>query len=94
MELYLANNKIKILKDVNALQDLPKLIILDISGNICSKDPNYRVSTLFSLKRLKVKIKNFNKINIKMYKYIYRFLMASQSTKPNNNLRTTFSSED
>ena len=49
---------IKNLKDLNILQDLQKLIILDLSGNICSKDPNYRVFILYNLKKLKVHILN------------------------------------
>ena len=33
---------------------LPKLIILDISGNVFCKDPSYRIYTLYNLKKLKV----------------------------------------
>ena len=54
MELYLANNKLENLKDLIILMDQPKLIILDISGNIFCKDPSYRIYTLYNLKKLKV----------------------------------------
>lgn len=54
MELYIANNKLENMKDLIILMDQPKLIILDISGNIFCKDPSYRIYTLYNLKKLKV----------------------------------------
>ena len=54
MELYLANNKISDSKEIKYLNNLPKLLILDLSGNPISKDPNYRFFSVFSLKKLKV----------------------------------------
>jgi hypothetical protein len=35
-------------------RDLPKLLILDLSGNPCCKNKDYRPFTIYSLKRLKV----------------------------------------
>jgi Leucine-rich repeat (LRR) protein len=54
MELYLGNNSIVDSKEINHLKTLQKLIILDLSGNPFSRDPNYRVYTLFVIKKLKV----------------------------------------
>lgn len=54
MEIYLANNLISNPKEIQNLKHLHKLIILDISGNPLSKDPNYRIFTLYNLKKLKV----------------------------------------
>ena len=54
MELYFANNLIANPKEIQNLKHLHKLIILDISGNPLSKDPNYRIFTLYNLKKLKV----------------------------------------
>ena len=54
MEMYLANNNIVNYKEIQNLKDLTKLIILDLSGNPLTKDPNYRIYTLYNLKKLKV----------------------------------------
>jgi hypothetical protein len=54
MEVYLGNNNITNSKEINNLKNLYKLIILDLSGNPFSRDANYRVYTLFILKKLKV----------------------------------------
>lgn len=54
MELYLGNNNIANSKEINNLKHLQKLIILDFSGNPFSRDENYRVYTLFVIKKLKV----------------------------------------
>ena len=54
MELYLGNNLIYNPKEIPNLKHLNKLIILDISGNPLSKDPNHRIFTLYNLKKLKV----------------------------------------
>ena len=54
MELYIGNNHILDSKEINNLKNLQKLIILDLSGNPFSKDPNYRIYTLFVIKKLKV----------------------------------------
>ena len=54
MELYLGNNRISESKEVNILKGCPKLIILDLSGNPFSRDPNYRIYTLFVMVKLKV----------------------------------------
>jgi len=54
MELYVGNNYIENVKEVRHLTDLPKLIILDISGNPFTKESNYRIFILFYIKKLKV----------------------------------------
>ncbi|KAL4442869.1 hypothetical protein ABPG74_010758 [Tetrahymena malaccensis] len=54
MELYLGNNSITESKEITNLKGLQKLIILDLSGNPFSRDPNYRIYTLFIIKKLKV----------------------------------------
>lgn len=54
MELYIGNNKLDNLKEVTLLKDLPKLIILDISGNSLTKEPDSRLHIIFNLKKLKV----------------------------------------
>jgi Leucine-rich repeat (LRR) protein len=54
MELYIGNNKLENLKEVALLKDLPKLIILDISGNALTKEPDSRLHIIFNLKKLKV----------------------------------------
>lgn len=54
MELYLCNNKVANLNELLWLKELPKLIILDMFGNPCFNDPEYRLHTIFYLKKLKV----------------------------------------
>lgn len=54
MELYLSNNQLQTYKETVFLKNLPKLIILDLSLNPLALDPNYRIYTLFTLKKLKV----------------------------------------
>lgn len=54
MELYIGNNYIENVKEVRFLSELPKLIILDISGNPFTKEANYRIFILFYMKKLKV----------------------------------------
>lgn len=54
MEMYLSNNNLTNCKEIQNLNHLNKLIILDFSGNIMSNDPNYRIYTLYVVKKLKV----------------------------------------
>eukprot|EP00358_Blepharisma_japonicum_P002769 CAMPEP_0202955136 /NCGR_PEP_ID=MMETSP1395-20130829/51504_1 /ASSEMBLY_ACC=CAM_ASM_000871 /TAXON_ID=5961 /ORGANISM="Blepharisma japonicum, Strain Stock R1072" /LENGTH=526 /DNA_ID=CAMNT_0049671351 /DNA_START=1390 /DNA_END=2967 /DNA_ORIENTATION=- len=54
MELYIGNNRIQSLKDILLLRDLPKLIILDVSGNPLAKEQSSRLYIIFHLKKLKV----------------------------------------
>jgi hypothetical protein len=54
MELYIGNNLIKELKEVGFLKNLPKLIILDLSGNNLCWENHYRVYSIFHLRKLKV----------------------------------------
>ncbi|KAE9361936.1 hypothetical protein PF008_g533 [Phytophthora fragariae] len=54
MELYLGNNQIENLKEVQHLKSLPKLTILDLSGNEITRLPDYRLYTVYYLRRVKV----------------------------------------
>eukprot|EP01062_Namystynia_karyoxenos_P058429 TRINITY_DN4997_c0_g3_i1.p1 TRINITY_DN4997_c0_g3~~TRINITY_DN4997_c0_g3_i1.p1 ORF type:complete len:1660 (+),score=672.78 TRINITY_DN4997_c0_g3_i1:84-4982(+) len=54
MELYIGNNKIDSIKEINHLRCVHKLIILDLSGNPLCNDADYRLFSIFSLKKLKV----------------------------------------
>lgn len=54
MEMYLANNRIPTSREVLNIKHLSKLIILDMCGNPLTKDPNYRIYSLYHLKKLKV----------------------------------------
>ena len=54
MELYLGNNMVFDTREITKLKSLGRLIILDISGNSISRDPNYRIYCIFHLRKLKV----------------------------------------
>ncbi|POM71314.1 Hypothetical protein PHPALM_12134 [Phytophthora palmivora] len=54
MELYLGNNQIEKLKEVQHLKSLPKLTILDLSGNEITRVPDYRLYSVYYLRRVKV----------------------------------------
>lgn len=56
LELYIANNKLTNIKDVQMyLKPLPRLLILDLSGNpLTNTTPNYRLFTIYQLRKLKV----------------------------------------
>ena len=64
--MYLANNRIPTSREVLNIKHLNKLIILDMCGNPLTKDPNYRIYSLYHLKKLKVSITNHFH-----YKYIH-----------------------
>ena len=51
MELYIGNNWFTNLKQICVLKKLPKLIILDISGNEMWRDEYYRIYVVFHLKK-------------------------------------------
>ena len=51
MELYIWNNCFVNLKQIWLLKELPKLIILDISGNEMWRDENFRIYVIFNLKK-------------------------------------------
>mmetsp|Transcript_46192 Transcript_46192/g.90974 ORF Transcript_46192/g.90974 Transcript_46192/m.90974 type:complete len:1578 (-) Transcript_46192:107-4840(-) len=54
MELYIGNNRISDLKEINHIRELPRLLIVDLSGNpICKMEP-YRLYVIFHVKKLKV----------------------------------------
>ena len=54
MELYLGNNFLKKKDEIKHIKGLSKLIILCLSGNTLTKDPNYRTYAIFNLHKLKV----------------------------------------
>jgi Leucine-rich repeat (LRR) protein len=55
MDLYMANNRLSDQKEVASLKELPRLIILDLSGNhVVSSVEKYRLFMIFHLKKLKV----------------------------------------
>jgi Leucine-rich repeat (LRR) protein len=54
MELYVGNNRIESLKEIQHLKALPKLTILDLSGNDIARLPDYRLYTVYYLRRVKV----------------------------------------
>lgn len=54
MRRYIGNNKIPNIKEVLFLKELPKLIILDLSGNPLCSHATYRLYTVYHLRRLKV----------------------------------------
>jgi len=54
VELYLSNNLIEDVRAVLKLKPLVKLIVLDLSGNPACSSMDYRLYTLFHLRRLKV----------------------------------------
>jgi Leucine-rich repeat (LRR) protein len=58
MELYLGNNLVADVKEIIKLQELQRLIILDISGNPISSgvgnNLNYRIYSIYHLRKLRV----------------------------------------
>lgn len=54
LEFYVGNNQISSVKELCGLKNLPKLIILDVSGNELWRDAGYRKYAIFHLKKLKV----------------------------------------
>lgn len=54
MELYLGNNQVTNLREINSLKALPRLIILDLIGNPIVEAEDYRLYTVFHLRKLKV----------------------------------------
>lgn len=54
MELYLSNNRIEGLKEIQHLKSLPKLTILDLSGNEVTRVVDYRLYAVYYLRRVKV----------------------------------------
>ena len=54
MELYIGNNRLVQIKEVQHLKELPKLIILDLSGNALCEADDYRSYTVYQLRKLKV----------------------------------------
>ncbi|KAI9356534.1 hypothetical protein DFJ73DRAFT_623012 [Zopfochytrium polystomum] len=54
MEFYIGNNYISELYCIFPLKELPRLIILDLTGNAVSQISNYRLFSIFHLSRLKI----------------------------------------
>ncbi|ORY39828.1 L domain-like protein [Rhizoclosmatium globosum] len=54
MEFYIGNNCISDLYNIFPLKELPRLIILDVTGNQVCQQNHYRMFTIFHLSRLKI----------------------------------------
>ena len=55
MELYLSNNSIATLRELVFLKDLPRLLILDLTGNpVTTNEKDYRLWAVYHFKKLKV----------------------------------------
>jgi len=54
MELYIGNNRLRRLREILVIRDLPKLIIVDLLGNPLCREEDYRLYTIYHLKKLKV----------------------------------------
>mmetsp|Transcript_54162 Transcript_54162/g.128967 ORF Transcript_54162/g.128967 Transcript_54162/m.128967 type:complete len:1461 (+) Transcript_54162:95-4477(+) len=54
MELYISSNLLEDMRSVLMLKQLPKLVVLDLCGNSMCTTADYRLYTIFHLKRLKV----------------------------------------
>ena len=54
MELYCGGNQIEEVREVGHLRGLPKLIILDLTGNPMAAHEDYRLYTIYHLSKLKV----------------------------------------
>eukprot|EP00959_Pyramimonas_sp_CCMP1952_P177809 3716235-Pyramimonas_sp.AAC.1 len=55
MELYIGNNHVCEMREVQQLRDLPKLIILDLLGNPLCQSQDYRLYVIYHLRKLKVR---------------------------------------
>lgn len=55
MELYAAFNRLSEISEIVHISALPKLMVLDLSGNELCKFLDYRSYTIFLVKKLKVK---------------------------------------
>lgn len=53
-ELYLSSNLVEEMRSVLLLKQLPRLLVLDLAGNDLCNEAEYRLYTIFHLKRLKV----------------------------------------
>ncbi|EFJ05452.1 hypothetical protein SELMODRAFT_431559 [Selaginella moellendorffii] len=54
MELYAANNQISDMRDLLHIRELPKLMVVDLSGNALCQCSEYRTYSIYSMKKLKV----------------------------------------
>ncbi|KAF1329156.1 Protein phosphatase 1, partial [Globisporangium splendens] len=54
MELYIGHNRIEMLKEIQHLKSLPKLTILDLSGNDITRMPDYRLYAVYYLRLVKM----------------------------------------
>ncbi|CEG45969.1 Protein phosphatase 1, regulatory subunit, and related proteins [Plasmopara halstedii] len=54
VELYIANNRISNLEEIQHLKSLPRLTILDLSGNEITCIPDYRLYSVFYLRHMKM----------------------------------------
>ena len=54
MELYCGGNNVEGVREVGHLRGLLKLIILDLTGNPVAAHDDYRLYTIYHLRKLKV----------------------------------------
>ncbi|KAH7351878.1 hypothetical protein KP509_19G018500 [Ceratopteris richardii] len=54
MELYAAYNQLEDISEISNIRTLPKLMVLDLSGNQLCESSDYRSYSIFMLKKLKV----------------------------------------
>ncbi|CAM6128668.1 unnamed protein product [Calypogeia fissa] len=54
MELYAANNLLADFNELNYIRNLPKLIVVDLLGNTFCESDEYRIYTIYTLRKLKV----------------------------------------
>lgn len=56
LESPAGNNRLQEMREVQRLRELPKIIILDLSGNPCSQVAplDYRLYVIFNVRKLKV----------------------------------------
>lgn len=54
MELYAQNNCITEIAETNYIRELPKLMVVNFSGNGFCGAHDYRLYTVYSLRKLKV----------------------------------------
>lgn len=55
MELYAQNNQLTKMVEINHIRDLPKLMVVNFCGNAFCEARDYRLYTIYSLRKLKVR---------------------------------------
>lgn len=54
MELYAQNNDLVELSEINYVRELPKLMVVNLAGNSLCDSYDYRLYTIYCLRKLKV----------------------------------------